>query len=126
MHDVGVSAACHQAGAERVLKHIGRTAGVLADNDLCFFAHVGAEIPTEKTSDFYRVLKGEVLVRLASEAVSAEILTHQSAFLSIITPLFLKMQFSGTTPRTQDVGYTLACLPITVPGLQTALQPTST
>ena len=40
--------------------------------------------------------------------------------------LLFQMLFSGTTPRTQEVGYTLLWRPITVPGLQTALQPTST
>ena len=104
VHDISVSAASHQTGAESVLKHIGRTAGVLADNDLRLLSHVGAVVPAEKTSDFYRVLKGEVLVSLSSEAVGAEILAHQSAFLSMIAPLFLKMQFSGITPRTQEVG----------------------
>ena len=104
VHDVCVGAACHQAGAERVFKHIGRTACVLADNDLCFFAHVGAVIPTEKTSDLDSMLKGQVLVRLASKAVGTKIFAHHSAVLSTMSPLFLKMQFSGITPRTQEVG----------------------
>ncbi len=103
MH-VGVRAARHKTGAERVLKHIGGTAGVLADNYLCLFVHIGAEIPAQEAADLYGVIKGEVFVGFASEAVGSEILSHQSAFLSITTPLFLKMQFSGTTPRTQEVG----------------------
>ena len=36
------------------------------------------------------------------------------------------MLSAGTHPRTQDSGYTLLRGPITVPGLRTLLQPTST
>ena len=35
------------------------------------------------------------------------------------------MQFSSTVPRTRESGYTVAFLPIIVPGLSTALQPIS-
>ena len=37
-----------------------------------------------------------------------------------------KMLSAGITPRTDDVGYTMVLRPMTVPGLSTLLQPTST
>ena len=36
------------------------------------------------------------------------------------------MLFWGTYPLTLEIGYILVCRPITVPGLSTLLQPTST
>ena len=104
MHDVSVRAARHKACAKRVLEHIRGTAGILTDYDLRLFTHVLSVIPAEEAAYLHRVLEGKILVGFASEAVGSEIFAHQSAFLSTTSPLFLKMQFSGMTPRTQDVG----------------------
>ena len=104
VHDVSVSAACHQTGAQRVLEHIRRTSGVLTDQHLCFFALIRAVVPAEETTDLDGVIEGQILVCFTAEAVCTEIFTHGNYLFSTISPLFFQMQFSGTTPRTQEVG----------------------
>ena len=83
MHDVGVSAACHQARAQSVLEHVARTPGVLADYDFGLLVKPLAVIPSEKTSDLDSVIECQSLVGFASEAVSTEIFTHRYNLLTV-------------------------------------------
>ena len=57
VHDIRVRAACHQARTQGIFEHIGGAAGVLADQNLCFFVHVGAVVPTQKASDLDSVFE---------------------------------------------------------------------
>ena len=76
MHDVGICPAGHESGAECILKHIGGTAGIFADDDFCFFILIHAVIPAEKTADFDGMVKSEVFVGFPTEAVGAEVFSH--------------------------------------------------
>ena len=76
VHDVGVGAAGHQAGAERVFEHVAGAAGVLADDDLGLLAEARAVVPAEVAADLDGVLEGQVLVGFPAEAVGSEIFAH--------------------------------------------------
>ena len=76
MHDVGISTGSHQAGAERILKHVAAAPGVLADDDLCLLADARSVIPAQETADLDRVLECKYLVGFAAEAVCSEIFAH--------------------------------------------------
>ena len=76
MHDVGISTGSHQAGAERILKHVAAAPGVLADDDLCLLADTSSVIPAQKTADLNRVLKCKYFIGFAAEAVCSEIFAH--------------------------------------------------
>ena len=107
MHDVGICAAGHQAGTQGVLKHIGGSSGILADDHLCLFIQSRAVVPAQKTADFHSVLKSQIFVGLSPEAVGSKILAHMHysfSALQTIVPLFFQMLLAGTTPRTQEVG----------------------
>ena len=81
MHDIGVGARGHQTRAERVFKHIGRAAGILADDDLCLFVQPGAIVPSEETADLDGMVKGQVFIGFTAKAVRSEILAHLTASL---------------------------------------------
>ena len=78
VHDVGVRARGHQARAERVLEHVRRSSGVLADHDLRLTALARAEVPADEAADLDRVLIVQRQVRFPAEAVGSEIFTHSS------------------------------------------------
>ena len=79
VHDVGVRAGGHQARAQRVLKHVGGPAGVLADDHGGLLALARAVVPAQEAADLDGVLEVQRLVGLAAEAVGAEILAHITA-----------------------------------------------
>ena len=81
MHDVGIGATRHKAGAQRVLKHVGRPAGVLTNDNLGLLALLGTVVPTKETTNLDGMLVGQVLVGLTTKAVSSEILTHSHVSL---------------------------------------------
>ena len=105
MHDVGIRTGGHQARAKGGFEHVRAAPGVFADDNFCFFAQPGAVVPAQETADLHRMLKGQVFVGFAAEAVCTEIFTHRYiSSLWMISPLFFQMESAGTTPLTQEVG----------------------
>ena len=114
MHDVGIRTGGHQARAKGGFEHVRTATGVFADYDFCFFAQPGAVVPAQETADLHRMIKGQVFVGFAAEAVCTEIFTHcyisslwmisPLSSLWMISPLFFQMESAGTTPLTQEVG----------------------
>ena len=108
MHDVSIRTRSHKSRTKSVLEHVARSSRILTDDYLSLLALLGAIVSAEIATDLDGMLKIQILVGFASEAVGTEVFTHNYLtcyyLFSTITPLSLKMLFSGTTPLTQDVG----------------------
>ena len=84
VHDVGVSTRCHEARAQRVLKHVAGSSCILSDDHLCLAVKSLAVVPAEITADLDGVIECQRLVGFAAEAVCSEIFAHYSlSFFSI-------------------------------------------
>ena len=85
---VGVRAAGRQARDQRVFKHVGRAAGVLADDDLRVLPVAGEApllgvVPAQEAPHLVGVVRRQCNVGLPPEAVGAEIFAHGS-ILSLV------------------------------------------
>ena len=76
VHDIGVRAAGHEAGAQRIFKHIAGTPGILADDDPRLLASLCAVIPAQEAADQDGVIIRQISVRLTAETVGSKIFTH--------------------------------------------------
>ena len=78
VHDIGVGPTCHKACAERILEHVARSSGVLADQHLGLLALVRTVVPSEKPSNADRMLEVQCYIRFTAESICSEIFTHRS------------------------------------------------
>ncbi len=78
MHDVGICAGSHQAGAEGILKHIGGPSCVLSDDDLCLLTLILTIVPAQEAANLYSMLVSQTYVCFSAKTVSSEIFTHGS------------------------------------------------
>ena len=74
VQQIGVGARGGETGAQRVLEHVARAAGVLADDDLGLV--VPSVVPADVAADAEGVVDGQSDVGLAAEAVRPKVFTH--------------------------------------------------
>ena len=74
MQQIGVRTGGGQSGAERVLEHIARAAGVLADHDLGLM--ILSVKPAEIAADPESMIHGQVDVGLTAEPIGSKVFTH--------------------------------------------------
>ena len=84
VQQIGIGTGGHQAAYQAVLKHIAGPAGILADDDPGRLIGAApalqlAVVPAQKTAHPKGVVSGEGAVGFPAEAVSSEILSHNSS-----------------------------------------------
>ncbi len=85
MEHVDIGARCHEARDEGALEHVGRTAGILAEDDTGLPALVRSVVPADIAADLERMLDIEAFIGPAAEAVRTEIF-HRSLLASAPAP----------------------------------------
>ena len=109
VQQVGIGTGGHQAAHQAVLEHVAGAAGSLADDDVGWTVGAAAAlqlgvVPAQKPTDPECMVSGQSHSGIPPEAVRSKIYAHNLCTFFTITPPVFQMDFSGTTPRTQEVG----------------------
>ena len=83
MEQISICIRCRQASHQTVLKHVGATASVFADYNVCRLVVIitltqSVAIPTQKMTNLVGVVSGQSNSSFTTETVSSKILSHYS------------------------------------------------
>ena len=81
MHQVGIRAGSYQATHQRVFKHVAGPPGILTDDHPCRgivsrLAFALAIVPPQKAAHLIRMVRRQVDIGLAAEAIGAKVFSH--------------------------------------------------